>query len=94
MLSCLKKELPKILKQNPNLHFLEIGAGSGINLQTAKSLGVKNIFAIDINPKALSNCKILGFNCVKSNLFSNIKKIYPKIAMRYTLLLYNRINNY
>ena len=42
----LKKEIPLLLKQNSNLTFLEIGCGSGIQLQTAKKLGVKNIIRL------------------------------------------------
>tara|TARA_Y100000034_G_scaffold136933_1_gene217297 strand:- start:3724 stop:4257 length:534 start_codon:yes stop_codon:yes gene_type:complete len=67
----LKKQIPKLLTKN--LKFLEIGSGSGIQLETAKNLGVKNIFSCDINPTAVKHCKRLGFNCVKSDLFNNIK---------------------
>lgn len=72
----LSKELKKILINKPNIKFLEIGAGSGINLKTALSSGVlkKNIFSSDINTKAVNNCISLGFNCVNSNLFKNIPK--------------------
>jgi methylase of polypeptide subunit release factors len=31
----LKEQIPNLIKQNPNLKFLEMGAGSGIHLQTA-----------------------------------------------------------
>ena len=31
----LKEKLPEILKENPDLRFLEIGTGSGIHLETA-----------------------------------------------------------
>jgi len=73
MSEVLKKELLKFLKKNPNLKFLEVGVGSGIHLETAKKLGAKNIFSCDINPTAIEHCRILGFNCVKSNLFEKIK---------------------
>jgi len=77
----LKKELPKLLRKNPNLTFLEIGAGSGIQLQTALYAGVKkqNIFASDINPKAVKYCRKLGFNCIESNLFEKIKRKFDLI---------------
>jgi len=70
----LKKQIPKLLKKNKNLKFLEIGCGSGINLKTASDLGIKkqNIFSCDINPKAVEYCKNLGYNSVKSDLFKNI----------------------
>ncbi len=70
----LKQELPKLLEKNKDLRFLEIGAGSGIHLETAFNSGVKreNIFSCDINQKAVDHCSLLGFNCVHSNLFENI----------------------
>lgn len=77
----LKKQIPKFLKQNSNIKFLEIGSGSGIQLQTALELGIKrkNIFATDINSLAIENCRNLGFNCIKSNLFEKIKGKYDII---------------
>jgi len=73
--SVLEKQVPKILSKNRDITFLEIGCGSGIQLETAHKLGIKkkNIFAGDINPLAVKHCKKLGFNCIKSNLFKNIK---------------------
>jgi len=75
MSETLKKELQKLLSKNSNLKFLEIGVGSGINLVTAKKCGVNinNITGSDINSMAVKQCKSIGFNCITSNLFSNIK---------------------
>ena len=77
----LKEKLPKLLKENSDLKFLEIGAGSGIQLKMAYDLGVKkqNIFSCDINSDSVRYCKKLGFNCVSSNLFEKIKKKYDVI---------------
>ena len=71
----LKEQLPDLLKEKPDLKFLEIGVGSGIHLQTANSAGIKkeNIFSSDINENSVSHCNILGFNCVYSDLFENIQ---------------------
>jgi release factor glutamine methyltransferase len=71
----LKEQLPFLLDKKPNLKFLEIGAGSGIHLETANSSGVQkdNIFSSDINPNAVSHCNSLGYNCVYSDLFENIE---------------------
>ena len=71
----LKEQIPRLLEQNTNLNFLEIGAGSGIHLETARQSKVKeqNIFSCDINQNAVEHCKSLGFNCVNSDLFQNIK---------------------
>src|SRR3989338_3908107 len=78
----LKKQIPKLIEKNPDLKFLEIGCGSGLQLQTAFDSGVKteNIFSCDINPKAVRHCKKLGFKCVKSDLFSNISGKFDVIA--------------
>jgi release factor glutamine methyltransferase len=75
MSKILENHLPEMLKKNPNLKFLEVGAGTGIHLETANKMGIKkeNIFSCDINPQAVSHCNLLGFNCIRSNLFENIK---------------------
>jgi len=75
MSGILKERIPDLIKENPDLKFLEIGAGSGIHLQTALSFGVKkeNIFSSDIDKRAVSHCNVLGFNCIYSDLFENIK---------------------
>ena len=70
----LGKEIPRLLKKNSHLQFLEIGSGSGILLETAKRLGIKreHIFGADINQEAVEHCKNLDFNCVYSDLFENV----------------------
>lgn len=70
------KQVKKHFKKNHNLKFLEIGAGSGIQLKTAHEAGIRkeNIYSCDLNPKAISHCKRLGFNCFKSDLFNVFKK--------------------
>ena len=75
MSKTLKEIIPKLLKENPNIKFLEVGSGSGILLETAKELGIKesHIFASDINEDAVEHCKGLGFNCIYSDLFDNIE---------------------
>ena len=77
----LENEIPRILIQNPNLTFLEIGSGSGTQLVKAEQLRikVKNIFACDINEKAVHLCESKGFNCTLSNLFENISGKYDII---------------
>lgn len=77
----LKKYVSKSLKNNSNLKVLEIGCGSGIQLNNLLTLKVKkqNIFSCDINPEAVKHCKNLGFNSIKSYLFSNIKDKFDLI---------------
>lgn len=78
----LKTQIPKLLKQNTNLMFLEIGTGSGVQLQTAENSGIKkeNIFSVDINSDSVKHCKLLGYNCVYSDLFENVKDKYNLIV--------------
>jgi len=62
----LKKELPILLKENLSLKFLEIGCGSGIQLESALQSGVKkeNIFSSDVSNLAVGVCTKLGFNSI------------------------------
>ena len=77
----LKKELPELINKNPNLIFLEIGAGSGIHLSTAEKIGIKkeNIFSSDIDQDSVNHCNLLGYNCMKSDLFENVNGKYDLI---------------
>jgi release factor glutamine methyltransferase len=88
----LKKQIPKLLKKNPDLKILEIGSGSGIQLQTLSQLRIKkeNIFSSDINQSALSQCTKLGFNCIKSDLFENVKGKFDVIIFNPPYLPYNK----
>jgi len=81
MSEVLENQLPKLLKINPGLTFLEIGSGSGIQLKIALEMGVKleNILSCDLNYTSVKHCKRLGFNCVKSDLFSNINESFDLI---------------
>lgn len=65
--------------KNINISCLEIGIGSGIQLETLREIGIKKIVGIDINKDAVEHCKKLGFNCIISNLFSNIKDKFDLI---------------
>ena len=71
----LKEKIPDLIKENPDLKFLEIGAGSGIHLETAFNTGIKkqNIFACDIDPEAVKHCQNLQFSCIHSDLFEQLK---------------------
>ena len=77
LFSLIKDKFPKILLENRNLKVLEIGSGSGVQLKSLLEAGIKkqNIFACDINPKAVKHCRKLGFNCAQSNLFENIQNL-------------------
>ena len=95
MSDTLKKEIPSMSKENPNIKFLEIGVGSGINLETARALGIKkeNILGSDLNPEAVEHCKKMGFNCVKSDLFNAFKGEAvlgePWLSHKFDLIIFN-----
>jgi release factor glutamine methyltransferase len=88
----LKREIPRLLSQNKNLKFLEVGSGSGIQLRAAFDSGIKreDIFGADINDNAVKYCKNLGFNCIYSNLFSHIKGKYDLIVFNPPYLPYDK----
>jgi release factor glutamine methyltransferase len=77
----LKEQIPLLIEKNSHLKFLEIGAGSGIHLETAHNSGIKkeNIFSSDINKASVNHCNLLGFNCIHSDLFQNINGKYDLI---------------
>ena len=91
----LKKQIPKLLVKNKNLKFLEIGCGSGIQLQTAFESGIKkeNIFSCDINPKSVEHCKKLRFNSVVSNLFQaferKVTRRKPWCPRKFDVIIFN-----
>jgi release factor glutamine methyltransferase len=82
MSEILERIIPNLLKKNSNIKFLEMGCGSGIQLQTASDCGIKkeNIFGADINVNAVNHCKNLGFKCIHSNLFSAFKGKFDLIV--------------
>jgi release factor glutamine methyltransferase len=59
--------------KNIKISCLEMGIGSGIQLENLKKIGIKNIKGVDINKEAVDHCKKLGFDCIQSNLFSKVK---------------------
>ncbi|MFA5953575.1 MAG: HemK2/MTQ2 family protein methyltransferase [Candidatus Pacearchaeota archaeon] len=75
------QEISKIIKSNLDLKFLEMGCGSGVNLNTALKAGIKkqNILGIDINEDSVKYCRKLGFKCFYSDLFKNVKEKFDII---------------
>ena len=77
--------LQKVLQENilnKNISAIEIGIGSGIQLQTLKKLGVKEIQGVDLNSQAVEHCKKLGFNVWQSDLFEKVRE-------KYNLIIFN-----
>jgi HemK-related putative methylase len=91
----LKEKIPSLIEKNSELKFLEIGAGSGIHLETAKKSGIKleNIFSCDIDKKSVSHCQLLGFNCIESDLFESFTgRLSVKgnlVPLRFDIIIFN-----
>jgi release factor glutamine methyltransferase len=79
--SVIKNKIPELILKNKNLKILEVGAGSGFQLEVLLNSKIKkqNIFACDINSNAVIHCKKLGFNCIQSNLFERVNGKYDLI---------------
>lgn len=73
---CINDNLNKSQK---NIKILEIGCGSGFQLQNLKEKGFENIQGVDINKNAVNYCKKQGFDCIESNLFSRVKNKFDII---------------
>lgn len=81
-LSEILKNILEASNEKSSVKVLEIGCGSGIQLQTIKKAGIKkgNILSCDINAEAVKHCKKLGFSSVKSDLFEKIKGKFDLIT--------------
>ncbi len=60
--------------------FLDIGAGSGIQSETALKSGASFVLAADISPESIKLLKSKKLNAISSDLFENIKDKFDIIA--------------
>ncbi len=74
--------LTKFVRKQNLQKVLEVGCGSGIQLQTLEKIGIKkqDISGTDIDKSSFNYCTKLGFNLIYSNLFENIKGKYDVIV--------------
>ena len=63
-----------------SIKILDMGSGSGIQAETCRKNGFKNIFAADIDEQAILFLKKKKFKAVHSNLFSKIKGKFDLIV--------------
>lgn len=64
----LEEQVKKYAKKG--MKVLDIGTGSGIQALAAKEA---NVLALDINQECVDFVKKKGINCIKSDLFENVK---------------------
>ena len=69
----------QVKKYSKGKSVLEIGTGSGIQIQTAIKSGAKKILATDINEEVLRTLETKKINFRKSDLFSNISEKFDLI---------------
>ena len=81
LVSCLKKYLKE--KKDKRIKILDMGSGTGIQAQTCKTLGFKDILCADIDKESVKYLKEKNFNAVYSNLFSNNK------IKKFDLIIFN-----
>ena len=73
----LQKAVKKSAKSK---RVLDMGAGSGIQAQTALKAGAKNVLAIDIDPEVIAHLKKQNLKAIKSNLFQNVNGKFDLIV--------------
>ncbi len=70
----------QVAKYTKNKSFLDMGAGSGIQSETAINAGAKSVIAADINLKSINFIKSKALDAIHSDLFSNIEGRFDLIA--------------
>ena len=82
-------------KKDKKIKILDMGSGSGIQAETCKKLGFKNILCADINSNAVTHLKKQGFDSIKTDLF---EKLYKRrgdllgetlVPIRFDLIIFN-----
>ncbi len=74
----LKKKIQMVIKDNQDIKFLDMGAGSGIQGKTAIKYGIKkeNVYFVDISKEVVKKIKseFKHSTIINSNLFSKVSK--------------------
>jgi len=71
-------------KKNKSRSVLDMGSGTGIQVQTCKNLGFNNILAVDINKEVIKKLKKQRFKTILSDLFNNINN-----KEKFDLIIFN-----
>ncbi len=73
----LEKEVIKYVKGKS---FLDMGSGSGIQVEAAKKAGATRVLAVDKYRDVISSLKKKGINAKQSDLFSKVTEKFDVIA--------------
>ena len=91
----LRNYLTNLKDTDKKLKILDMGAGSGIQAETSRSLGFKNILTADINPEVVKHLKKVGFKSIQTDLFSKLYKRKGDLSgetlvpIQFDLILFN-----
>lgn len=77
----LRGQIPNFVSDK--MRVLDVGCGSGILSLEVKECG-GDVYAVDINPQAVSFCKSLGIRARVSDLFNNVPNKY-----KFDLIIFN-----
>lgn len=77
----LEKQVRKFAKHRK---VLDIGCGSGIQIEAALDSGAASALGVDIDKNSIDFCKSKGLNAIESNLFSKIDK-----QEKFNLIIFN-----
>jgi len=70
----------QVLRFAKNKSFLDMGSGSGIQAQSAVRAEAKSVLATDISPAVINHLRKNNIQCIKSDLFNNVKSKFDLIA--------------
>lgn len=59
---------------------LDMGTGSGVQAVAARESGASEVVAVDIDAECVAHVRSLGFEAVKSNLFSRVRGKFDLIV--------------
>ena len=77
----LEKQVKKFAQRR---NVLDIGCGSGIQMEAALNSGASSVLGSDIDKKSISFCKKKGLDVIESDLFFNIEK-----SEKFDLIIFN-----
>ncbi len=69
-----------VRKYAKNKSVLDMGTGSGILAKIALESGASRVLAADINIESINYTRSLGIECIKSNLFCEVKEKFDIIV--------------
>jgi len=70
----------EVRKRAEGRRVLDVGCGSGIQMEAALDSGAKEVFGVDISDESIEFCRGAGLNVEKSDLFSEVEGKFDLIV--------------